>query len=119
MQTKIARRNWQPKLLAWAVSERSDRGIAVVLATREFEAWFLAAAESLAAAGKLAAGTVAPPDPESVNDPKGWLGQRMGSRYSEPRHQPALAAMFDLVAARSAPSFAKLEREVDRLLRPV
>ncbi len=37
-----------PKMLAWAVSTRSDIPVAVVLAKTEFEAWFLAAAASIA-----------------------------------------------------------------------
>jgi hypothetical protein len=89
----------------------------VVIAKNEFEAWFVAAANSLAMAGKLAPGTRAHPDPESVRNAKGWLGECMGRRYSETIDQPAFAAVFDLVSGRSAPSFQKLEREVERLLR--
>ena len=58
-----------PQLLAWARAERGDRRIAVVLANREFEAWFLAAADSLVVAGKLPAGTAPPNTPETFADP--------------------------------------------------
>src|SRR5262245_22091876 len=36
-----------PQLLAWARAARQDVPIAVVVANREYEAWFLAASESL------------------------------------------------------------------------
>ena len=108
--------NLGPTLLAWARSERGDRRIAVVVATREFEAWFVAAAESLVAAGKLAPGTKAPPDPERLTDPKGWLARAMGHHYAETIDQPAFAALFDLDAAMHCASFAKLRRDFSRLL---
>jgi hypothetical protein len=106
-----------PRLLAWARAARPDRRTAVVMANNEFEAWFLAAAESLAVAGKLAHGTSSHPDPESVRDAKGWLSAHMSRRYSETIDQPAFAAGFDLASGRSTPSFLKLEREVEWLLR--
>lgn len=106
-----------PRMLTWGNAARSDRRISVVVAKNEFEAWFLAAAESLADAGRLSRGTVAHADPESVQDPKSWLGQRMGRRYSETNDQPAFAAIFDLIAARRCDSFDKLVRDVERLLR--
>lgn len=105
-------------MLRWATSERADRRIAVVLAQREFEAWFVAASRSLAAAGKLPADTLAPPEPQSIADAKGWLTNAMGRRYSATLDQPAFAAKFDLDAARSCPSFDKLAREVTAMLRP-
>lgn len=105
-----------PQLLAWARAERGDRRIAVVLANREFEAWFLAATDSLVVAGKLPAGTAPPRNPEAIADPKGWLSTAMGRRYSETIDQPAFAACFDLAAARSCLSFAKLTRSVAALL---
>ena len=39
-----------------------------------------------------------------------------GQRYRETPHQPALTAIFDLDAARAAPSFDKLWRDVSELL---
>jgi Domain of unknown function (DUF4276) len=107
-----------PRLLAWARAERADRRIAVVLANREFEAWFLAATTSLVAQGKLPAGTNAPEEPEAITDPKGWLSEAMGRRYSEIIDQPAFAARFDAVAARRCASFDKLVREFDAMVRP-
>lgn len=99
------------ELRVWASSERGDRRISVVFAKREFEAWFLAAAESLVARKRLATGVTPPADPEAVSDAKGWLSRAMGRHYSETLDQPALAAEFDLVAAGRCPSFAKLRRD--------
>ncbi len=104
-----------PTLLGQARAERADRRIAVVLAQREFEAWFVAAASSLAAAGKLTAGTEPPAHAETIADAKGWLTKAMGGRYSETIDQPAFAQLFDLDAARACGSFAKLWRDFTRL----
>lgn len=107
-----------PQLLAWSRAERADRRIAVVLAQREFEAWFLASTTSLIERGKLLATVEAPADPESVADPKNRLSEAMGRRYGETIDQPALAAIFDLVAARRCASFDKLARDVEAMLTP-
>ena len=108
-----------PQLLARAVQARSDIPIAVVLAKREFEAWFLAALDSLAGKRGL---TEEPPelaDPEAIRDAKGRLTRLMqGSRaYSPTTDQPALTALFDVHTARSrSDSFDKCWREIQRLL---
>lgn len=109
------------QILARATAARSDREIRVVLATREFESWFLAAAESLAGYRGLAETLRAPDDCESVRDAKGWLTRKMpsGRSYRPTLDQAALAAVFDVDAAREgAPSFDKLWRDVVSLLTP-
>lgn len=105
-----------PRLLARVRAARDDRGLSVVVANREFEAWFLAAAVSLQGARGLPGILVPPQDPETIRDAKGWLSERMGAPYREVLDQPALAARFDLAAARSAPSFDKLVRDFEALL---
>lgn len=105
-----------PQLLVRARDCRPDRDISVVVATREYEAWFLAAAESLRGERGLAADLTSPAHPEIIRDAKGWLSERMPSRYSETLDQPALSAVFDLDMARRADSFDKLFREVGRLM---
>jgi Domain of unknown function (DUF4276) len=109
-----------PELLQRAVACREDRVVRVVLAKTEYEAWFLAAARSLAGQRGLDETLEPPSDPEAIADPKRWLGQRMaaGTSYRETLDQPALTARFDLGEARTAPSFDKLWREVASLLRP-
>jgi hypothetical protein len=112
-----------PAMLQRAVKARSDLPVAVVFAKREFEAWFLAAAESLRGQRGLPGDLTGPPDPEAIRGAKEWLQDRMprGQSYAESSDQPALAAVFDLSAARRAESFDKCHREVVRLvtvLRP-
>jgi hypothetical protein len=95
-----------------------DVALSVVVAKREYEAWFLAAARSLA--GKR--GLVEPVDPpanaESVQGAKEWLTARMqsGQSYSPSRHQAAYSELIDLAEARKARSFRKFEKEVRVLL---
>jgi hypothetical protein len=105
-----------PALLARARAARADRRIAVVFAVREYEAWFLAGAESLAGQRTLPADLMSPEDPEVVPHPKAWLDKRMGRGYSKTIEQPKLTAHLDLGRARRASSFDKLIREVCALL---
>ena len=109
------------QLLARAVAVCPDRDIRAVLANTEYEAWFLAAAHSLAGQRGLDE-TLAPPDnPEAVQDAKGWLSARMplGRGYRARLDQAALTATFDMATARLlSPSFDKLWRDVGSFLRP-
>lgn len=108
------------EILKRATAVRSDRRIQVVLAQREYEAWFLAAADSVAGYRELGKDTTAPTDPESVRDAKGWLTSRMppGRAYRETRDQPALTVMFNLEQARrGARSFDKMWRTVVDLMQ--
>jgi hypothetical protein len=108
-----------PSLLERARRARADIPIAVVLAVREYEGWFLAAAESLGGKCGLPADLKAPSDPESYRGAKEWLRKRMPRerKYSEPGDQPVLTATFDLDLARQrSPSFDTCFREVTRLL---
>ncbi|MFF4987542.1 DUF4276 family protein [Streptosporangium saharense] len=108
-----------PELLRRAREARGDREISVVLACREFEAWFLAAAESLSGHRGLADPLLPPPNPEGIRGAKEWLSARKsdGTRYRETVDQAALAALFDMEQARkAAPSFDKFWRDVERLL---
>jgi hypothetical protein len=107
-----------PQLLARARKARSDLPISVVLAKREYEAWFLAAAESLRGLRGLREDLSAPSEPEELRGAKEWLTHRMttGHPYTETRDQAALTACFDLVAVRASDSFDKCYREITRLL---
>ncbi len=111
-----------PAMLARAQEARSDLPIGMVLAKHEFEAWFLAAIESLSGNRGLPDTASAPPDPESVRDAKGYLRKLMtgGRTYSETVDQPALAARFDMQLARQrSVSFDKCWRELKRLFDTV
>lgn len=106
-------------ILRRARQARSDRTIQVVLAKMEYEAWFLATAESVAGRRDIRPDIVSPPDPEAVRDAKGWISKRMvpGRSYGPTTDQPALTAVFDMDTARKgAPSFDKLYRAVESLL---
>ena len=88
-------------LLARATGERSDRRIQVVIAKREYEAWFLAAAESIAASKRIEGPVSRPDDPEAIRDAKGRLSAILGKphAYQPVRDQAALTAVFDLEEA--------------------
>jgi hypothetical protein len=107
-----------PELLRRACTARGDIPIGVVLAKREYESWFLTAAESLRGRRGLADDLTVPAEPESIRGAKEWLSSRMvsGVKYREVLDQPALTAVFDLSAARRADSFDKCYRELTRLL---
>lgn len=107
-----------PQLLERARQARGDVPVSVVLAHREFETWLLAAAESLRGRRGLAPDLEPPPDPEAIRGAKEWLSARMEGdrRYVETLDQAALAATFDLDRARRIDSFARLFREMVRLL---
>lgn len=108
-----------PRLLNWAQSARPDVPIAVVLANREYEAWFIAAAESLRGQRGLDANLQPPADPEAMSGAKEWLSRNMprGQPYSPIDHQASFSAFMDLELARQrSPSFDKLCRDVRRLV---
>ena len=102
-----------PRILRRAREARSDRRIEVVLAKREYEAWFLAAIESLTDAMGPSAG--APADVEELRGAKERLDRMR--RYRPTADQAALTARFDMAAARRrSPSFDKMWRAVSALL---
>ncbi|MFD4601762.1 DUF4276 family protein [Streptomyces sp. NPDC058464] len=107
-----------PSLLARAEAARPDRRTAVVLANREFEAWFLASAPSLSGRAGLADHLEIPANSETLRDCKGWLShhRRDGVRYRPRVDQPALTQDMDLDLARAnSPSFDKFCRDITYL----
>lgn len=105
-----------PELLRRAKDCRPDVTIIVILAYREFETWFLAAALSLRGVCGLPADLEPPIDPESLRDAKGWLSANMRQPYNEPDHQPKLAAAFAFEEALSNKSFARSFRKLREFL---
>ena len=106
-----------PRLLARAESAGMGLPVSVILPQREFEGWFLAAAESIRGRRGLPPDLAPPRNPEEIRGAKEWLRERMrGGVYSETIDQPALAAMFDLNQARVAKSFDKCYRELQLLI---
>lgn len=108
-----------PSLLARAEATRPDRRTAVVLANREFEAWFLASAPSLSGRAGLAEHLEVPPDSETRRDCKGWLThhRRDGVPYRPTVDQAALTQDMDLDLARAnSLSFDKFCRDITYLI---
>ena len=93
-----------------------DRRISVVLVKCEYEAWFIAGADSLGRVDRLEA-TDDPTDAESILGAKAWLNRRMSSGYSTRIDQPRLSAMVDLqTVADNSRSFRKLCSDWRRLV---
>ncbi|MBN1103381.1 MAG: DUF4276 family protein [Deltaproteobacteria bacterium] len=108
-----------PRLLLRARNARGDLPVAVVLAKREYEAWFIASAESLRGKRRLPPDLLPAVDAEAVRGAKEWLSQHMPRQapYAETTDQPAMTALFDMAAARgAADSFDKCYREIAAIL---
>jgi hypothetical protein len=105
-----------PVELAAEIRQRASaviphRSVSVVCANREFEAWFLAAAQSLdGRRGLRVLPDEAPHDPDAVRGAKEWLSHRiLDGQYRATTDQAAFAATFDLdVARQRSRSFQKL-----------
>lgn len=108
-----------PEVAMRAKNYRPDRRVSVVIAKREFESWFVAAADSLAGHRGLASDLVPPDDAEGIRDAKGWLSRHKppGFSYRETIDQAAFADRVNLEKAQRCPSFCKFMREVVTLVR--
>lgn len=109
-----------PELVRRAHAARSDVHVSVVLAHREYETWFLAAAESLAGKRNLMPGIAAPATPENIRDAKGWPTHHLpdAMRYSPTQDQAALSHLLDLKLARvRSRSFRKLWKEIETMVQ--
>ena len=107
------------RVLARAGACVPHRRVSVVIAKREFEAWFIAAAESLNGYRGFAFDPGDHIDAETPRDAKGWLRQRLATGiYGETTDQPAFTARFDLQQAfDGSRSFRKLCKEWDQQIR--
>lgn len=106
-------RELAPRLEKWAQDEAQPVPTAIVIAQREYEAWFLAAIESLRGKRGVRDDAESHPDPESVRGAKEALEDRMeaDSSYSETADQAALSAALDLQVAYSrSRSFRRMVR---------
>jgi hypothetical protein len=102
-----------PQLLNWARTEAGKIPCEVVLANREYEAWFLASMESLRGRSGVSGTATSHATPEDVRDAKGAVQAQMtrGVAYSPTAHQPSLTAAMDLSQVHlSCRSFQKLVR---------
>jgi Domain of unknown function (DUF4276) len=99
------------QLNAWAKVSAAPIQCEVVVAHREYEAWFLGAMESLR--GKRGVSDDAESDvmPETPRDAKGRLSSKMvaGRFYVETSDQVALTSLFEMQSAyRASRSFRKM-----------
>ena len=91
----------------------------VVVANREFEAWFIAASTSLGGMHGISENISPHQSPDSVRGAKEWLTKQMprGYSYRETIHQAAFARSIDLKAAQSSRSFRKFYKEIELLVK--
>lgn len=112
-------RKLAPRLRSWAKSEAGQVPCDVVMAHKEYEAWFLATIESLRGKRGIRMDATSHPDPEMPRGAKRHLEKRMRPEvsYMERADQPALSALFDLKTAyRKCRSFRKLAKAFRELL---
>lgn len=91
-------KDFAPLVQNWAQNESGLIRCEVVLPHREYEAWFIAAIESIRGIRGVRLDAGSHPAPEEVRNCKGALEERMnaGSSYSPRVDQAALSAQFDL-----------------------
>lgn len=91
----------------------SHRNLSVVIANREFEAWFIAAAQSINGQRGFLVSDDEELAAEVPRNAKKWMQQHMaGGTYREVLDQPAFAARIDLQQAfDNSRSFRKLCKE--------
>ena len=109
-----------PRVRRWATVAAGSVPCEVVLPHREYEAWFLAAIESLRGTRGLRSDAPPYPDPEAPRGAKEKLEARMdaGKSYLETTHQEAFSAQFSMEAAHArCRSFRKLTKSFGELLR--
>jgi len=96
--------------------------ISVILANREFEAWFLAAKESLRGFRGIKKDASAPKNPESIRGAKEELERNMerGQHYVPVIDQPAFVKKFDMQTAQErSKSFAYLIKEFEAIIAQI
>ena len=102
-----------PAIMLEALKTARKTPCEVVMATREYEAWFLAAIESLRGKRGIRSNATSYSAPEKPRNAKLELTKRMSKNrtYSETADQEPLSATFDMAAAyQSCRSFRKLTR---------
>lgn len=108
-----------PRLSGWARTAAAPIACEVVLANREFEAWFLGGLEGLQRERWIRPDAMPPADPESVRDAKGALNDLLdvGRTYLPTVDQKRLAGLVDLErAAYRCRSFRRLKSALRSIL---
>ncbi len=112
-------KDFGPTVQNWAQAEAGAIPCEVVLAHREYEAWFIAAIESLRGVRGVMLDAMSHPTPEGVRDCKGTLEEKMlvGASYSPRVDQAAFTAQVDLRQAhRTCRSFRRMTRAFGNLV---
>lgn len=107
------------RVAEWSIQAAGLIPCEVVMADREFEAWFLAAMESLRGRSGISHDAVSEDNPERIRGAKERLESNMlwNVSYSETSDQVALASRLDLRAVHDrCRSFRKLVKAFRRLL---
>ena len=107
-----------PELLQRARQAADGVPVALTLACREYESWFLAAAECFRGFHGLPAGLAPPENADGIRGAKEWLRKaaKPGSSYRPSVDQLRFTRQLDLALARRSPSFLRFEREAVRLI---
>ena len=107
-----------PAVQRWASAAARDIPCEVCIAHREYEAWFLAAADSLREHRSVRTDATPHPSPDVPRGAKRELERRMKrGDYKETIHQPAFSDTFCLSHAfRRSRSFRKLVKSFGNLL---
>lgn len=102
---------------AAASPERISVPLSVVVADREYEAWFLASCLTVRQHVDVSLDFDFSDDPDGPRDSKYRLERHLTTgKYSETRHQPAFSSLIDVeVASAGSRSFRKLTAEVSSL----
>lgn len=107
-----------PQLVAEAGRVAPDIPTLVVLAEREFESWFLAAAQSLQGMHGIPPNFAPTSSQLKRRDAKGQLNAVMRGGYDPIQHQALLARAMDLdLAAASNASFARMADRLNQFWR--
>lgn len=109
-----------PNVQRWAAAVAGGIPCEVVLPHREYEAWFLAAIESLRGQRGIRPDAMPHPEPETPRGAKEQLEAKMqrGRSYMETTDQPAFSASFSFATAYArCRSFRRMTRAFGALLR--
>ena len=108
-----------PRVQGWATGASGGVPCAVCIAHREYEAWFLATADSLRWHKAMKPDAMPHPTPECPRDAKSKLERSyMTTNYKETKHQVAFSSQMCLADAfRRSRSFRKLVTSVGALMR--
>lgn len=109
-----------PRLATWIQREAGNFPVVLALAHREYEAWFLAAIESIRGKRGICENALINSDPESIRDAKGAIEDLMLNNrcYHETTDQAALSELFDIkMAYRNSRSFRHLVKAFGKLLQ--